>query len=293
MKILTSLLLAASLSSAGAQDPAAPIFRLTRDIPYAEPANPRQMLDVYSPLEGEKRPVVIWIHGGGWQTGDKINIQNKPAAFVEQGFVFVSISHRFVPQVPMENIVRDVAKSVAWVRAHIHEHRGDPDRLFIMGHSSGAQLAALICTDDGYLKAEGVPFPVIKGCVPVDGDTYDIPLQIATAQARRKSLGQPNAKFGHPEKFGSPELQQRFSAVNHVAKGKHIPPFLILHVATHADTTTQAGRLASTLTASGISAQTLAVEDTDHSLINRNLGLPNDTATPVLFEFIHKLEKEE
>lgn len=259
-----------------------------RDIPYAQPASPRQMLDVYSPAEGEMLPVVFWIHGGGWQGGDKSSIQNKPAAFVAQGYVFVSVSHRFVPAVPMKNIVEDVAQGIAWVHQNIHRYRGDPDRLFVMGHSSGAQLAALICTDETYLEAASVPFSIVKGCVPVDGDTFDIPLQVATAQARRKSLGQPNAKFGHPEKFGSHELQQHYSAVNHIRPGKALPPFLILHVADHADTTAQARRLAATLTAARIPAQTYGAQATDHTLINHRLGLPDDPCTKLVFEFLQR-----
>ncbi|MEO6786299.1 MAG: alpha/beta hydrolase, partial [Chthoniobacteraceae bacterium] len=152
--------------------------------------------------------------------------------------------------------------------------------------SAGAQLAALICNDDRYLKAEGLSLAMIKGCVPVDGDTYDVPLEIATTTARRKSLGQPEPKFGHPEKFGDPEHQRDLSAVNHVARGKGIPPFLLLHVATHPDTTAQAERLRDVLVAAGIPAKTFAATDTEHSKLNADLGLPNDPATKALFEFV-------
>ncbi|MEN3939661.1 alpha/beta hydrolase [Prosthecobacter sp. SYSU 5D2] len=282
--LLVSFLAAAAMG----QTSPAPMSPTVPDIPYAQPANPRQMLDVYSPAEGENLPVVFWIHGGGWQGGDKSSIQNKPAAFVAKGYVFVSVSHRFVPTVPMKSIVEDVAQGIAWVHKNIRQHRGDPERLFVMGHSSGAQLAALICTDESYLEAAGVPFSILKGCVPVDGDTFDIPLQVATAQARRKSLGQPNAKFGHPEKFGPHDLQQHYSAVNHIRAGKGIPPFLILHVADHADTTAQANRLASTLTAAGIPAQAFGAEDTDHGRINHNLGLPDDLGSKLIFEFLQR-----
>ena len=124
-----------------------------------------------------------------------------------------------------------------------------------MGHSAGAQLAALICTDDRYLKAEGLTLAIIKGCVPVDGDTYDVPLMIETGAARRKALGQPNPKFGHYEKFGSDPVKHRdFSAVNHVARDKGIPPFLLLYVADHPDTSAQAKRLGSVLSEAGIAA---------------------------------------
>ncbi len=60
-----------------------------------------------------------------------------------------------------------------------------------MGHSAGAQLAALLCIDDHYLQAEGVPFDVFKGCVPGDGDTYDLPAIIMTAELRQTVHGLP------------------------------------------------------------------------------------------------------
>ena len=67
-----------------------------------------------------------------------------------------------------------------------------------MGHSAGAQLAALICTDEKYLKAEGVPLSDIRGCVPVDGDTFDVPSIIETAETRRRVHGLPQAKVTQP-----------------------------------------------------------------------------------------------
>ena len=162
-----------------------------------------------------------------------------------------------------------------------------------MGHSAGAQLAALICTDDRYLKAEGLSLAIIKGCVPVDGDTYDVPLMIETGAARRKALGQPNPKFGHYEKFGSdPEKHRNFSAVNHVARDKGIPPFLLLYVADHPDTSAQAKRLASVLSEAGISAKLFGAKDTEHSKINENLGLPDDPSTKAMFEFVGEVAKK-
>src|SRR5262245_54736005 len=113
-----------------------------------------------------------------------------------------------------------------------------------MGHSAGAQLAALTCTDDRYLMAEGLSLAIIKGCVPVDGDTFDVPAIIETAETRGRVHGLPQAKYGHREKFGNDPAKHRdISAVTHVAKDKGIPPFLILHVAEHPDTPAQGRRL--------------------------------------------------
>jgi acetyl esterase/lipase len=282
MKHIASLLIAfALLSPAQAQD-------IKRDIPYANPALERQVLDVFSPAEAkEKLPVVFWIHGGGWQAGDKSDVQVKPQVFVEKGFVFVSTNYRLLPSVDMATIVRDVAKSIRWVYEHIAEYRGDPNRLFVMGHSAGAQLAALVCIDNRYLSAEGLSLDIIKGCVPVDGDTYDVPAIIETAETRRRVHGLPQAKFGHREKFGiDPEKHRDFSAATHVARGKNIPPFLILHVAEHPDTTAQAQRLGAVLKEAGIPVTVFGGKETTHNKINADLGLADDPATKALFEFV-------
>ena len=258
-----------------------------RDLPYAEPADPRQQVDIYAPEGAKNLPVVFWIHGGGWQAGDRTSIQVKPQAFADKGFVFVSTGYRLLPNVDMVTIFRDVAKSVHWVHDHIAEHGGDPKRILVMGHSAGAQLAALICIDDRYLKAEGLSLAMIKGCVPVDGDTYDVPAIIETAETRLRVHGMPMPKLGHRLKFGNdPEKHRDYSAVTHVAKGKGIPPFLILHVADHPDTTAQAQRLGAVLKDAGIPNKVFGAKETNHTRLNDNLGLTDDPATKALFEFV-------
>jgi acetyl esterase/lipase len=265
--------------------------RLTSNVPYADPAGERQVLDIYAPDDAKNLPVVFWIHGGGWQTGDKTSVQHKPRVFTEHGFVFVSTNYRLVPGVEMGVLIRDVAKSLGWVHKNIAEHGGDPSRIFVMGHSAGAQLAALLCIDDRYLKAEGVPFDVLKGCVPVDGDTYDVPAIITTAEIRQTVHDLPLPEFGHRVKFGNdPAKHIDYSAVTHVAKGKGIPPFLILHVAGHPDVTAQARRLAMVLRGADVPVKVFGAEETTHSLLNSNLGNPNDPATAELFKFLEPLK---
>jgi len=287
MKTLSILLVASTLASpVQAQT-------ITRDIPYADPAHERQVLDIHAPPHAKDLPVVFWIHGGGWQTGDKADVQEKPRAFADRGFVFVSTNYRLLPAVDMETIVRDVAKSLGWVHKHIADHGGDPKRVFVMGHSAGAQLAALICTDDRYSRAEDVPFDALKGCVPIDGDTYDVPAIIETAETRRRVHGQPQPAFGHREKFGNdPEKHRDFSAVTHVTKDKDIPPFLILHVADHPDTSAQAYRLGAVLRNAGIPAKVFGARETNHNRLNAALGTEGDQATKALFEFVEGALKE-
>jgi len=190
-----------------------------RDIPYTNPADPKRTLDVYSPTGAKNLPVVFWIHGGGWQAGDKSDVKLKPQWFMDKGYVFISINYRLLPAVDMGTLTRDVAQAFAWSNDHIAEFGGDPKRVIVGGHSAGAQLAAILCTDEKYLKEQGIPFSVLKGCIPVDGDTYDIPAIIETAETRWRVHQQPPQKFGHREKFGGEDAKFRdFSAVYHVAK---------------------------------------------------------------------------
>ena len=271
----------------------APLKPTVADIAYGDPANPRQKVDIYAPADAKNLPVVFWIHGGGWQGGDRTEIQVKPQAFVDRGFVFVSTGYRLLPEVDMVTIFRDIAKSLGWVHKNIAKHGGDPQRILVMGHSAGAQLAALICTDDRYLKAEGVPFSVLNGCVPVDGDTYDVPAMIETAETRLRVHGFPIPKQGHRVKFGNtPELHRDYSAVTHVTKGKSIPPFLILHVADHPDNTMQARRLEAVLKDAGISAKAFPAKDTNHVKLNDRLGLPDDPPTKAMFDFVAEALKK-
>ena len=186
---------------------------VARDIPYGT-AHERQVLDVYAPAGAKNLPVVFWIHGGGWQSGDKTMVALKPKAFTDAGFVFVSINHRLLPTVEMGAITRDVASGLGWVHKNIAKYGGDPIRLLVMGHSSGGQLAALMCTDDRYAKAEGYSLTMIKGCVPVDADTFDIPAIIEVAETRARVHHLPLPTYGHRQKFGNDPAKHRdFSAV--------------------------------------------------------------------------------
>ena len=266
--------------------------KLTSDIPYVKNGHKRHVLDIYTPENSTKKnlPVVFWIHGGGWQVGDKTDVALKPKVLTDRGFVFVSTNYRLLPEVKMEELISDVAKSLAWVHKNIAKYGGDPNRIFVGGHSAGAQLAALICIDDRYLKKEGVPFDVLKGCIPVDGDTYDIPKIIMTAEFRQALYGGKMFTFGHRQKFGNdPEKHVDFSAVTHVKKGKGIPPFLILYFPGNPNTRAQARRLESVLKESEIPTTAYGKGDSNHSRLNNDLGKPDDPATQQLYQFLDPL----
>ena len=254
------------------------------DLAYTDPADASRRLDVYTPAEGKNHPVMIWIHGGGWRRGDKSAVQHKPQAFVDKGFVFVSVNYRFVPQVTVKEMTGDIAKAIRWVHDHAADYRGSPDKIFVAGHSAGAHLSALVCTDDRYLKAEGIALSAIKGCIPVDCAVYDIPRQLKSAGPLRSGT--------YTSAFGENEAEQKqLSPMTHVAKGKGIPPFLILHVANRPDATAQSQALAQALEGAGVQAKVVPGEGKTHATINNDLGLPNDAPTKAVFEFLEGLLK--
>jgi acetyl esterase/lipase len=152
-----------------------------------------------------------------------------------------------------------------------------------MGWSAGAQLAALVCTDERYLKAEGLSLGNIKGCVPVDGDTYYPALQIHTAEARGGAHRASSYRLKFPE--GS---DRELSSVLYVAKDKGIPPFLLLHIAGHPESGTaiQAQILADALQAANVAVQVVPAEGKTHDTINEDLGRPDDKPTKAVFEFV-------
>lgn len=267
---------------------------IKRNIPYVENGHERHVLDIYSPPNVKNAPVVFWIHGGGWEAGDKSQVKTKPQWFMDKGFVFVSTNYRLLPTVDMGTLTRDVAKAFAWTEKHIAEYGGDPKRVLVGGHSAGAELAALLCTDDRYLKENGNAFDALIGCVPVDGDTYDVPAIIETAETRLRAHHLPARVNGHREKFGGdPAKHIDFSAVTHVAKDKGIPPFLLLHVASHPDTSAQAIRLGNVLKEAGVPMTVFGAKDTSHVKLNDDLGLPDDPATKALSEFVSRILKKQ
>lgn len=253
-----------------------------QSVSYSDAGNDRNQtsLDVYAPGSGVDQPVVIWIHGGGWQHGDKARVGSKSTALNEKGMVLVSINYRLHPAVDYKGQGADVAMAIRWVRDHAKEFGGSPDRVFLMGHSAGAHLAALVATDHRYLEAEGLKLDSIKGVVLLDGAGYDIPRQIEIAPL-------PRMKEMYRTVFSEDEKKQKdASPLTHVAKGKSIPPFLILHVARRRDGKLQSESLGSRLNEAGVKATVIAAENKTHATINREIGTPDDVPTKLIFEFL-------
>jgi acetyl esterase/lipase len=256
--------------------------RTQRDVAYSNTGANRTKLDVFAPGTGEHLPVLVWIHGGGWRIGDKSNVQRKPAAFNQAGYVFVSINYRLHPTANFADQAGDVARAISWVKNHAPDFGGDPGRIFVMGHSAGAHLAALVGTDARYLESVGLKLSDLSGVILLDGAGYDIPRQVREAAL-------PRIKELYTTVFSEDEAKQReASPITHVARGRNIPPFLILHVATRRDARAQSEALAARLRGAGVEARVIPAEGKTHMTINRELGMPGDRPTREVLQFLQE-----
>ncbi len=255
--------------------------RVARDIPYTA----GQKLDIYSPADGQNHPVVLWVHGGGWSIGDKGHVASKPAAFNGHGFVFVRVGYTLHPRASFRQQAQELSRAIRWTRDHIKDYGGNPDRLYLMGHSAGAHLAALVSTDERYLQAEGLSLSSVRGTILLDGAAYDVPTQLAeSTRQRQRDL--------YLTIFGSdPQTQKEASPRAHVGGGKGIPPFLIIHVGKRPDSSKQSRALAATLNGVGVSAQVVAAENKTHKTLNQELGKEGDPPTQAVFEFLESRER--
>nr|WP_026325824.1 alpha/beta hydrolase [Sphingomonas sp. Mn802worker] len=133
-----------------------------------------QTLDVWRPTKpaAGKRPVIVFIYGGGWANGDRRSYAFAARAFARAGFVVVVPDYRKVPQVRFPTFVQDGAAAVHWVRDHVAEYGGDPARVALAGHSAGAYNAVMLALDQRWLRAEGVDPHIVKAAVGLSGP-YD------------------------------------------------------------------------------------------------------------------------
>jgi acetyl esterase/lipase len=141
-------------------------------VPSTEYANKKDRLDIYVPAQAAKAPVIVSIHGGALRAGDKSEQAFVGQRFASAGNVTVVVNHRLSPTVMHPAHIEDIAMAVAWVKRNIASHGGDPDRVFVVGHSAGAYLAALLALDPRYLAAQGLAPRDIRGFVPVSGFFY-------------------------------------------------------------------------------------------------------------------------
>ncbi|WP_022825768.1 alpha/beta hydrolase [Hymenobacter norwichensis] len=199
--------------------------RRTQDVAYVPATDPtfdaeRHLLDVYAPRKKSTAPypIVVFIHGGSWNSGNKNFYSFVGRRLAKQGVVAVVINYRLSPKVEVPAMADDCARAVVWVTEHAQEYGGDPQRLFMMGHSAGGGLAALLATDNRLFARRGLAQNPIKGAIlddPAGLDMFDY----------LTKLEYPNdAQYLIP--YGKqPEVWKDVSALYHVTAAA--PPFLI------------------------------------------------------------------
>ena len=149
--------------------------KVVSDLDYvatAEYPDKKDRLDVYVPAAATNAPVIVSIHGGGLRQGDKSGHVFVGQRFASAGHVTVVVNHRLSPGVSHPAHIEDIAAAVAWTKRNIAQYGGDPAKLFVIGHSAGAYLAALLVLDPRYLAAHGLTPADIRGVVPVSAFFY-------------------------------------------------------------------------------------------------------------------------
>lgn len=186
---------------------------------------PLEKLDVYYPKDRSKGnlPIVVFLHGGGWSIGDKRQHGSKGALFAHNGIIFVNANYGLAPEVVHPEQVLDVAKAIKYAVDHAQEWGGDPERIFLMGHSAGAHLVDLVATNQRFLQEVGVKPTSIKGVISLDTASLDLLKRTQEESMEGKHVGamieQAFGKSSEMLKDGSPTLN--------IHKGAYYPPFLM------------------------------------------------------------------
>ncbi len=147
----------------------------SRDVDYIagiDHADDKDKLDVFMPEGADGAPVIVFFHGGALRAGDKGAGEALVHRFVPQGVGVVSANYRLSPGVMHPAHIQDATAAFAWVVEHIESYGGDPDRVYVSGHSAGAYLAALMAIDPSYLAAHGLGLDAIEGSIPISAFLY-------------------------------------------------------------------------------------------------------------------------
>jgi acetyl esterase/lipase len=244
-------------------------FHSTTGIAYGD--DPRQKLDVYVPRQPLKdAPVVVFFYGGSWNSGARGDYAFVGEALASRGIVAVLADYRLYPQVRYPLFLEDSARAVAWTRAHIRKFSGNPQRLYLMGHSSGAYNAAMLALDPGLLGAVGMSPEDLSGWIGLAGP-YDF-LPIENPQVRPV--------------FFWPDSPPQSQPINHVRSGE--PPALL--IAATKDNLVNPARntagLARKLREAGVPVQDLYYSRPNHVTLVASLSRPLRRLAPVLDQVV-------
>lgn len=260
-----------------------PPVKIVADVPYVaeDERDGMRVLDWYIPQsKGRKRaaatkyPVVVFLHGGGWVAGDKSSWVERLPLFAAQlansGILVASVNYRLAPGFKHPTQIEDVATATAFVKKWAASLGGDPDRIFLCGHSAGGHLAALLGTHPTYAKDAGLSAGDIKGVVAISG-VYSF-----GGFSRLVGLFFLKEKTDHIAA----------SPVEHVDEKD--PPFLIL-TAEHdlLGQTRQAKLLLAALKDAGVRVDALEIATTNHVSMMHRCAEPGHAAQRLIVDFVH------
>jgi acetyl esterase/lipase len=233
-------------------------------------------LDIYyNELTENKKPVVIWVHGGGWGAGDKSNqIENKVDLFQSLDYVLVSVNYRLSP-FPFEldnpdrlmypNHNNDVADAIKWVVDNINQYGGDLDRIALLGHSAGAHLVSLTATNSSFLENVGLGLANIKGVAAIDTEGYDV-----LGRVEENNSLYINA-------FGvNTDSNLQASPIYTIESGVSYPNFFVAKRGS-SETIAIADNFINTLESNGVFVSQIDGSIYDHNGINNAIGELNET----------------
>jgi acetyl esterase/lipase len=273
MRFFSLLLVALALFAPGlvrAEEKKAPYeVEVIKDVAYnpADDADAeRHKLDLYLPKGANDYPVYFFIHGGAWRNGSKDLYAPIGKMFAARGIGYVATNYRLSPKVKHPAHIEDVARAFAWVVGNIAKHGGNPKQIYLSGHSAGGHLAALLATDESYLKTHKLSLADVRAVVPISG--------VYTVGGERLAR-----VFGEDGKQASP--------MTHV-KGK-LPPFLVLYADKEmAGLGKQAEAFGEAMKKAGSDVEVKVIKDRDHISIIRNSVKPDDELTTAIVAFIKK-----
>jgi acetyl esterase/lipase len=229
--------------------------------------DPRQKLDVYVPRPPMKNaPVVVFFYGGSWNSGSRSDYAFVGEALASRGIVAVLADYRLYPQVRYPLFLEDGARAVAWTHEHIRQYSGNPQRLYLMGHSSGAYNVAMLALDPGLLGAVGLSPHNLSGWIGLAGPYDFLPI--------KNPLVRPV--------FFWPDSPPRSQPINHVSRGA--PPALLIAASDDelVNPARNTGGLARKLREAGVPVQDLYFSRTSHATLVATLSRPLRGLAPVL-----------
>jgi enterochelin esterase family protein len=239
-----------------------------KNIPYLEgkDVNERQKLDLYLPRGARDFPTLFFIHGGAWKGGSRAGFDRIGHTFARNGVAFVSIGYRLSPQVQHPGHIQDVARAFAWTVANIGKFGGNPRAIFVSGHSAGGHLAALLATDEDYLRAEKLSLSNIHGAIPISG--------VYVVSGKMKDV------FGEDA-----AVCKKASPQTHLRAG--LPPFLVLYADKDMPILMkQAEAFAPALKEKNVEGILIQEKDRDQGSIMMRMASEEDPATQAVLEFI-------